>query len=221
MAHKIKLLLAEDKALMRKSLIALLKDYTLFEVVGEASNGRELLDSLKYVQVDVVLLDLEMPVMNGVEVLKIMKRRYPDVKVMILSVHNQLGYVKEAIALGAKGYIAKDCFPSQLENAILQIHESGFYLEEAMSKELLHDSVYGMTQPSVSKILSNREVEVLKEICSGKTEKEIASYLNISVHTVHFHKMNIYFKTNVHNVAGLLRFAKSNEQLLGEGFRTF
>lgn len=221
MPHKIRIVLAEDKALMRKSLIALLRDYASFEVVGEASNGRELLDILKYLSVDVVLLDLEMPIMNGVEVLKIMKRRYPDVKVMILSVHNQLVYVKEAIALGAKGYIAKDCFPSQLESAIVQIHETGFYLEEAMSKELLHDSVYGMAQPSLNKILSNREVEVLKEICSGKTEKEIANFLNISVHTVHFHKMNIYFKTNVHNIAGLLKFAKTNEQLLGEGFRSF
>lgn len=214
MTHKIKIVLAEDKALMRKSLIALLKEYSLFEVVGEASNGRELLDRLKYTYVDVVLLDLEMPVMNGVEVLKIMKRRYPNVKVMVLSVHNQLVYVKEVMALGAKGYLAKDCFPSQLERAILQIHEKGFYLEETVSKELLHDSVYGLTQPALNKILSNREIEVLREICSGKTEKEIAMSLSISVHTVHFHKMNIYVKTNTHNLAGLLNYTKANIPLL-------
>lgn len=214
MEPKIKIILAEDKALMRKSLIALLKEYPNFEIIGEASNGKDLLNLLKDLEPDIVLLDIEMPVMNGIEALKIIRTRFPEVKVIVLSIHNDLVYVRNSLALGARGYLAKDCLPEQLERAILDISKKGFYLEDGVSKDLLHDTAYSQNISTGKQTFSSRELEVLKELCRGKTEKEIALMLNISHHTVHFHRMNIYTKTNTHNLAGLLNYAKLNVLLL-------
>jgi two-component system, NarL family, response regulator DegU len=216
MEPKIRIVLAEDKALMRKSLIALLKEYPLFDVVGEAANGRELLDVLKQVNADIVLLDIEMPVMSGTEALKVIQQRFPELKPIILSIHNNLAYIKDSLALGARGYLPKDCSPDQLEKTILTVNSKGFYIEDQLSKELLHDSVYGMSASSANpkQTFSARELEVLKELSNGKTEKEIAQKLNISRHTVHFHRMKMYVKTNTHNLAGLLKYVSANEALL-------
>lgn len=218
MEPRIRIILAEDKALMRKSLIALLKEYPQFEVVGEAVNGKELLELLKKVDTDIVLMDIKMPVMSGTEALKIMQLRFPSVKVIILSVHNDIAYIKDSIALGARGYLAKDCSPEQLMTTIVKIYKNGFYLAEDVSKHLLYDSVYGGTM--YRQALSNRETEVLKELCTGKTEKEIAQKLNISPHTVHFHRVNIYTKTNSHNLADLLKYASENEMNFGSNSRS-
>jgi two-component system, NarL family, response regulator DegU len=209
MERKIRIVLAEDKTLMRKSLIALLNDYSRFEIVGEAGNGKELIDLLKKTDTDIVLLDIEMPVMNGSEALKIIRLRFPEVKVVVLSVHNELYYVKDFLSNGARGFLPKDCLPEELINALESIQDKGFYLEDQVSKELLHESVYG-TQTLSKGALSTREVEVLKELCNGCTEKEVAIKLNISRHTVHFHKMNIYSKTKSHNLAGVIKFAHDN-----------
>lgn len=214
MEPRIRIILAEDKALMRKSLIALLKEYPQFEVVGEAANGKEVLDLLKKLDTDVVLMDIKMPVMSGTEALKVIQLRFPEVKVVILSLHNDIAYIKDAIALGARGYLAKDCSPEQLVSTIVNICKHGFYLPEDISKHLLHDSVYGTGSLS-RQTLSNRETEVLRELCQGRTEKEIALKLNISPHTVHFHRVNIYSKTNSHNLADLLKFANENEMNFG------
>jgi len=214
MEPKIKIVLAEDKALMRKSLIALLKEYPKFEIIGEASNGRDLLNLLKDLEPDIVLLDIEMPVMNGIEAMKVIRIRFPEIKVIVLSIHNDLTHIRNSLALGARGYLVKDCLPEQLEKAILDISNKGFYLEETVSKDLLHDTAYSLGKKNGKQTFSSREMEVLKELCSGKTEKEIAMVLNISHHTVHFHRMNIYTKTNTHNLAGLLNYAKLNILLL-------
>jgi DNA-binding NarL/FixJ family response regulator len=209
MERKIRIVLAEDKTLMRKSLIALLNDYSRFEIVGEASNGKELIELLKKTDTDIVLLDIEMPVMNGTEALKIIRLRFPEMKVVMLSAHNDLYYVKDSLSNGARGYLPKDCLPEELINALESIQDKGFYLEDQISKDLLHESVYGRS--TISKIvLSSREAEVLKELCSGHTEKEVGIKLNISPHTVHFHKMNIYSKTKSHNLAGIIKFAHDN-----------
>jgi DNA-binding NarL/FixJ family response regulator len=211
MDPRIRIILAEDKALMRKSLIALLKEYSELEVVGEAGNGKEVLELLKRMKTDIVLMDIKMPIMSGTEALKIMQLRFPEVKVIILSVHNDMAYIKDAIALGARGYLAKDCSPEELVTTIVNINKNGFYLEESISKHLLYDSVYKSTTTLSRQALSNRETEVLKELCKGKTEKEIAAKLNISPHTVHFHRVNIYSKTNSHNLADLLKYAGEND----------
>lgn len=210
MDSKIKIILVEDKPLMRMSLASLLKDYAQFDVTGEAGNGRELLDLLKNTEADVVLLDIEMPVMTGIEALKIISLRFPSVKVIVLSQHTDIWYIKNAMAHGAKGYLTKNCLPEQLVKAISTIHEKGFYMEEALMKDLAQESLYGTERPLSKQQLSAREKEVLSALCEGKSEKEIAQRLNISPHTVHFHRMNLHAKTKSHNLADLMKYAHGN-----------
>src|SRR6218665_3473946 len=198
METKIKLVIAEDQALMRRSLHSFLNEHPRLEVSGEAANGRELLDLMKTTVADLVLLDLEMPVLSGIEALKILHLRFPETRVLILSLHKEVAYVKHAMAHGASGYLSKDCHPEQLIAAILSVHEKGFYVEEALLKDRVRKSLYGVEQPLSKERLSSREKEVLKALCDGKSEKAIAQKLSISPHTVHFHRMNLHTKTKSH-----------------------
>lgn len=188
--------------------MAFLNDYEEFEVVGESANGRELLDLLKLIETDIVVLDLEMPVMSGLDALKIMQFRFRNVKAVILSVHDSLASIRECLSLGARGYLSKDCIPEQLIKTLLNVHVKGFYMEEDVSKNLLQNLAYETS--GTKQKLSRREMEILKELYIGKSEKEIASLLSISKGTVHFHRMNIYTKTNTHNLAELLRYISEN-----------
>lgn len=200
--------MAEDKPLMRGTLIAFLKNYPSFEIVGEASNGRELLDLFKLIQVDIVILDLEMPVMGGLEVLKIMQLRFQHIKTIILSLHKDLAHVSECLLLGAGSYLSKDCIPEQLIDTITNVYTKGFYVEENTYQNLLQNLV--RKNSDTKQKLSKREMEIVKELYNGKTEKEISGILNISRGTVHFHRMNIYSKTDTHNLAGLLKYVSEN-----------
>lgn len=194
---------------MRRTLIAFLNEYEQFEIVGQSANGRELLDLLKEIETDIVLLDLEMPVMGGLEVLRVMQVRFEEVKAVVLSVYNDLRSIRECLSLGARSYISKDCIPEELINSLLNVHLKGFYMEEAIYKSLLQDYTYELANAGRRK-LSKRENEILKELYNGRTEKEIALLLNISRGTVHFHRMNIYSKTNTHNIAELLKYVSRN-----------
>jgi DNA-binding NarL/FixJ family response regulator len=165
---------------------------------------------MKTILADLVLLDLEMPVLSGMEALKILRLRFPETKIIILSLHKEIAYVKNAMAHGANGYLSKDCLPEQLIMAISTVHEKGFYVEDLLLKDLVAESLYGVEQTLAKRLLSNREKEVLQALCDGKSEKEIALKLNISRHTVHFHRMNLHAKTKSHNLADLLRYATSN-----------
>jgi DNA-binding NarL/FixJ family response regulator len=205
MDKKIRIIVADDKPLMRRTLMAFLNGFPEFEITGEAANGREVLDLLKQQETDLLLLDLEMPVMHGFEVLKVIQQRYKEVRTVVLSVHNDLPCIRECLALGAGGYLSKDCIPEQLIQTLRQVYQKGFYIEETVYKDLLQNYAYEVSGPNRQK-LSKREQEILKELYNGKTEKEIASSLNISRGTVHFHRMNIYSKTDTHNLAELLRY---------------
>lgn len=206
--NKIRIIIAEDKPLMRRTLAAFLNDFQDLEVVGESSNGRELLDLLKVKETDVVLLDLEMPVMGGIDVLRVMRFRFQQVKPIILSGHSDLPRIRECLSLGAKGFVSKDCVPEELIRTIVNVQEKGFYIHESTYKNLLQNIVY-TSSPDKQK-LSKRENEIMKELYTGKTEKQIATQLNISAGTVHFHRMNIYSKTGTHNLAELLRYISEN-----------
>ncbi|PBQ32593.1 DNA-binding response regulator [Sphingobacteriaceae bacterium] len=207
MSKKIKIIIADNNSLMRRSLTAFLSDYEEFDVIGECANGRELLDMLKRIETDIVLLDLEMPVMSGFEALKIMQVRFRSVKAVVLSMHNDLRRIRECLSVGVCGYLSKDCVPEQLIQTLINVQLKGFYIEDDIYKNLLQN----FANDSLDKQkLSRRENEILKELHDGKTEKEIAGLLNISRGTVHFHRMNIYNKTNTHNLAELLKYIHHN-----------
>jgi DNA-binding NarL/FixJ family response regulator len=210
--NNIKLIIAEDQELMRKSFIALLKEDQDFEIIAEASNGKELLEILKHTTPDVVLLDIEMPVMNGREALEIINKRFPDVKVIMLSMHAGPHFISELMARGARAFLPKNCDPDALFEAIHTVSSEGYYFDKSISEAMLRGL---QREKSINPLLeelslSDRETEILKEICEGKTNRQIAEALNISIGTVDFHRGNIYKKTRSKNLVELLKYAIKN-----------
>jgi two-component system response regulator DegU len=212
MTQKIKIVLAEDQELFRKSLAALLKTKHDFEVVAEATNGKELLDQLKQAHVDVVLLDVEMPVMDGKTTLEIMRKRFPEVKVIVLSMHADMYLMSDFMSRGASSYLCKNCNVKTLFRAIQVVKNEGYFFDNSTSKALM-DTVLKEKPGNapVSEVRFNeRETEILKRICDGKTNKEIATSLNLSASTIDFHRSKIYSKANCSNVTELLKYALRN-----------
>lgn len=195
---------------MRKLLVDVLGQNDLFEIVGDVSNGRELIDLLKKIEVDIVLLDMRMPIMDGLEALSIIRIRFSTVKVIILSFYNELFYIKDSILKGARSYLTKDCLPEELEKVILTVSKYGFYLDEKILSNLSFELNHDFNGNKIENNLTERELEILRELCDGKTEKEVAVKLKITRHTVHFHRTNIYSKVRVRNLGGLLKFAKES-----------
>jgi DNA-binding NarL/FixJ family response regulator len=212
MEQSVRLAIAEDHELIRKSLIALLKGFKEITVVGEVGNGKALIDLLKSKPVDVVLLDFEMPVMNGPQALKVITQRFPTVKVIMLSMHNDFHSVYEMMMSGARAYLPKNCDVKTLINTITTVKNHGYYFCNHVSKAILNGSMH---QASINpllneKALSDREIEVLQLLCYGKTNKEIALALFITPRTVDFHRGNLYTKTKSSNIAELIRYSIKN-----------
>jgi DNA-binding NarL/FixJ family response regulator len=209
---KIRILLAEDQQLVRKGFVSLIEEEPDMTIIGEAENGKEVLEFLKLTTPDVVLLDIEMPRMNGKETLDIIQKRFPGTKVIMLSMHFDASYINEFMVRGARGYLAKGCDPETLFEAIRTVKKDGHFFGEEVAKAMLNGLQKEKTfAPLLNEIaLSDREISILKEICDGKTNKEIAAALKISASTVDFHKQNIYRKTNSSNVTELVKYAIKN-----------
>lgn len=206
----IKIILVEDQHVIRSSLKLLINSKPETEVVGEAANGKELLSLLKQVFCHIVLLDLEMPVMNGQEALAEIIKKHRDIKVIILSNHNDPAIIQECMLSGAKAYLSKSCHENTLQEAIRTVHEKGQWFGEDVASILLHNSLHARpssNRPVSLKSLSDREQDVMRLLCKGKTEKQVAAELNISHHTVHTHRSHIYQKTGVNNLADLVNYA--------------
>jgi two-component system response regulator DegU len=212
MKTKIKIALAEDMPLFRKSLISLLKENSKIDVVAEAANGKELLEKLKNVSVDIVLLDVEMPIMDGKTTLGIIKKRFPELKVIILSIHADRNLSSELMSLGANSYLCKKCEPKVLFEAIEKVKSEGYYFDSFTSKAMLDTIIKEKSAPALPEEVSfnHRESEILKAICNGKTNKEIAIGLNLSISTVDFYRAKIYSKAKCNNVTSLVKFALKN-----------
>lgn len=215
-ADKIKIAIAEDHQVVRKALISLLEENEQFSVVAEAENGRELLAVVKSKLPHVVLLDIEMPVMNGREALIQLNKHHAEVKVIVLSMHFEESLVFDMITNGASAYISKDSTAHELFKAITTVVEHGSYYGEAVSVAIMKGSqLQKSTNPLFNDAaLSKREVQILKELCNGKTNKEIGKTFNISTSTVDFHRINIYRKTTSENVADLVKYAIRNKIIL-------
>ena len=164
MSKRIKVVIAEDQELMRKSLVALLGDYKCFEVVGEAANGKELLHLLKTIHPDIVLLDIEMPLMNGMETISILSVKYPAAKVIILSMHINDTLIVDFMTKGAKAYLAKGCDVDTLIKTIKQVNDNGFYFSDQISKAMLNNVMKERSiNPFLDELaLTDREIESAK-----------------------------------------------------------
>jgi DNA-binding NarL/FixJ family response regulator len=206
---KTKIVLAEDHELMRRALVSLLEENSRIEVVGEAVNGKELLALLKTVKPDIILLDVEMPVMNGREALVHIKKKYPETGVIILSMYDETSLVSDLLANGANAFLSKGASTETMFKAIEAVKNTGFYFDKTISKSVLKSFLRkkGINPHFDEQALSKREIEVMRELCNGKTNKEIAGLFSISASTIDFHRTNIYRKTKSGNITDLVKYA--------------
>lgn len=215
--EKIKLVIADDHNLFRKGMVAMLNQIPDFQLVGEAANGKELLDLLAKTQADIALLDLQMPVMDGVETTEHIHTQFPDLKVIIVSMHEEDRFIIHLLEKGVNGYLLKDSEPGEVENAIRRVMIDGYYYSDFVSKALHRKLVTRASPPPPTfnnKIhLSTREREVLQYLCEGLSTLEISQKLFVSPRTVEGHRLRLLEKTTTRNTAGLVAYAFKNDLL--------
>jgi DNA-binding NarL/FixJ family response regulator len=204
----IRVLLADNHTLVRAGLRALLQNIEGIQVVAEAGDGREALHLIAAHQPDLVLMDIAMPEMNGLEATAHVVKEFPQVRVIILSMHANEEYVLQALRTGAMGYVLKDAGIGELELAVRAIASGETYLSPAVSKHVVADYVRRVGSESSSlEQLTSRQREILQLITEGRTTKEIADLLYLSVKTVETHRMQLMKRLDIHDVAGLVRYA--------------
>lgn len=198
----IQVVLADDHDLVRSGIKALLSTVEGVQVIAEARNGNELLQLLESVKPDVVMTDISMPGMDGITAIAEMHNRFPDVKVLVLSMYDTVDFVKRAVANGACGYLMKDAPPFELEQALRSVMATGSYFSAAVAQRLLQPS-----EPTVDDELTSRQVEILTLIAQGKSAKEIAFELGLSPKTVDVHRARIMERLRLNDIASLTRYA--------------
>ena len=208
--RKISIMLADDHNVGRQMFAAYIKEHhENIRVIGQAANGQELLDLVAHQQPDIVILDLEMPVLDGFETLKILTDKYPDVKTIIFSTHYNEFYISELILRGACGYVSKTAFTTELFKTINSVYSEGFYFNKGIRSHIMQTLIENrkLQQLICSKQLTDREIEVLQLICNEKQNKEIAATLHIAESTVEYHKKQLFSKTNSVSIVGLVKYA--------------
>jgi len=204
----IRILLADDHTLVRAGIRSLLEQLPGVEVVAEAEDGYEALSKTGDFHPDVVLIDIAMPRLNGLEATKRLKKEYPDVRVLIVSMHINEEYVVQALSSGASGYLLKDAAKAELEIAVKAVARNHTYLSPAVSKKVIEDYTQrvGGADRLVDR-LTPRQREILQLIAEGNTTKEIADLLCVSVKTVESHRSQLMDRLDIHDIAGLVRYA--------------
>ena len=210
---RITVLLAEDHPIVRVGFRALLKHERDIEVVGEVETGRQAVQLTRKLRPAVVVMDIAMPVLNGLEATRQIRRDFPDTKVLILSAHSDDAYVERAIALGAAGFLLKQTSSDNLATAIREVQKGNGFFSHSISKRLRGRQRMSLDRAGQFKKktnrLSSREVEVLQLIAEGKPNKQVAEELGVSFKTVDKHRQHLMAKLNIHDVAGLTRYAIS------------
>jgi len=207
--HK-RIFIAEDHAILRDGLRAMLTSLPGYEIVGEAEDGREAIRGVERGKPDLVILDLSMPKMNGIEALKEIKKASPETKVLVLTIHSSDEYVLPVLKAGAAGYMLKYDTQAELMTAIKSILNGKQYLSPGVSKQVIEGYLEGGTtlkSKSAWETLTRREREILKLIAEGYKNREIADYLCISEKTVVKHRANLMAKLDIHNVSALTAYA--------------
>ena len=210
---KITVLLAEDHLIVREGFRGLLKGERDIEIVGEAETGRQAVQLAKKLRPAIVVMDIAMPQLNGLEATRQILEALPATKVIMLSAHSDDAYVEQATAAGAAGYLIKQASSHALCEAIREVQKGNTFFSPSIGKHLKHQYEKSPQRHGLSKRrdagLSSREMEVLQLIAEGKANKETASELGISIKTVEKHRQQVMNKLNIHDVAGLTRYAMS------------
>jgi two-component system, NarL family, response regulator NreC len=205
---KIRVLLADDHTILRKGVKMLIGAQPDMEVVGEARTGREAFEEARKLGPDVVVMDISMPELNGIEATRQICDELPQTKVVALSMHQDSVYVREVLRAGARGYLLKNSEDEDLLRAIRSLHRGEAFLSPAISDAVLSDYRRHVSNPA--DLLTSREREILTMIAEGKTNKSIANALNLSVYTVESHRGSVMEKLNLHNTGDIVRFAIRN-----------
>ena len=210
MNTKRRILLVEDHTLLRVGLRALLDNDRDLEVAGEASNGRDAMRAIADLSPDLAIMDLTMPGMNGIEAIAQIKRRYPQVRILVLTLHRAEEYIHESLKAGADGYILKDATHDELRVAIRSVLNGKTYLSPDISNNVVSVYLGGGKSAGYSSAwesVTHRERQVLKLVAEGRSNKFIAEYLCLSVKTVEKHRSNLMRKLDIHNKAQLVQYA--------------
>jgi len=205
---RIRILLADDHAVVRQGFKMILGAQSDMEIVGEAGNGREAIELAEKLRPDVVVMDVAMPELNGIEATRRLADSTPHTRVVALSMHKDSVYVREMLRAGARGYLLKDSGAADLVSAVRSVASGEGYISPGVSNAVLDDYRRHVTNPV--DLLTSREREVLQMLAEGKTNKEIAGVLNLSVYTVDAHRGRIMEKLNLHSINELVRFAVRN-----------
>ena len=213
--QKIKIAIADDHAIFRRGIVSLLQNNDDFEVISQAANGQELIDNLRKEQPHVILMDLQMPVLDGIRATQQIKKELSHIKIIIISMHDEAQFVSHLMELGANGYLLKDADPDEVENAIYTVHNEDYYygafLLKVMHNRMINKPIKKIVPFfSIQVELSEREIEVLQHICEGTTAPQIAEKINLSHRTVEGHRNRIMEKTGTKNIAGLVAWAVRN-----------
>lgn len=206
---EIKVMVVDDHRIVLDGLCALLDDAEGFRCIGTMENGQQAIDRLKIVRADVVLMDIDMPVMDGIEATIRIKRTMPDVKVISLTHHNERAMVQRLMDCGSDGYVLKNIDRDGLLTAIRKVMKGQKFFSEEITRKLAEREVVTVSS-GASAELTEREAEVLRLICEGLSSRQIGDKLFISPRTVDTHRTNLMNKLDIHNVAGLIRFAFQN-----------
>jgi len=213
MTHSI--ILVDDHQLVLDGLESIVKELSEFEILGSAKNGKEGVDLIKTMDPDLVLMDIDMPIMNGLEATRRVKQELPATKVIILTMHNEASLIKKVMDIGADGYLLKNSDREEFYDALKTVVNGKSYFSSDVTKALLNQDVKkSLTFEDSDSVqlskLTEREIDILKNIAEGLSNKEIGDKLFISHRTVDTHRTNLMKKLGVHNIAGLIKFAIKN-----------
>jgi DNA-binding NarL/FixJ family response regulator len=210
---RITVLLAEDHKIVREGFRSLFKHERDIEVIGEAETGRQAVQLTRKLRPAVVVMDIAMPLLNGLEATRQIRKDFPDTKVVILSAHSDDAYVEQVAALGAAGFLLKQTSSHELATAIREVQKGKTFFSPSFSRRLAEPGPKSLNRGGQAKKkgnrLSSREVEVLQLIAEGKPNKQVAAELGVSFKTVDKHRQHLMSKLNIHDVAGLTRYAIS------------
>lgn len=207
---KIRLLIADDHRVLLDGLVSLLKDEPNFEVLATADNGQEVMEHLSRATYDICLLDISMPVFDGIETAKEVIKNYPHTKVIILTTHDEEQIIAEMLHIGVSGYLLKSSTRQELVDAINRVMKGKLYFSETVNEAMLRSYANELERkkhPEEKVMLTQREKEIIQLLAKEYTNEKIANALHISYRTVETHRKNIMQKTKAHNLAGLIRFA--------------
>lgn len=207
---RINLLIADDHTMFLQGIVSLLEQESEIDIVGKANNGIEALNIIKQEAIDLIILDISMPEMDGIELSKILKKEYPEIKILVLSTHSNVNIISRLIRIGVNGYLLKNAEKSELLEAIYSIIEGNNYFSEETEEKYLANQFKIEKQVSTLTELSSREKEILVLIAHEYNTAEIAEKTFISLNTVNTHRRNLLSKLNAKNTAGLVKYAVEN-----------